>query len=98
VEECGIIRQATDDSRILRMSFAGRIIKARDTHSEYVILIRFPRQQCLTNAPHFSVYTYIVSHVIYCFFPTLVHAVNFVYTTSPTLLLIHDVGMQSSQN
>jgi hypothetical protein len=32
---------------IRRMSFARRIIKATDTHSEYVILVAFPRQQWL---------------------------------------------------
>ena len=98
MRKCGITGQATDDSIILRMCIAGRIIKATDTHSEYVILIGFPRQQCLANAPHFSVYTYIVSHVIYCVIPTLVHAFNFVCTTSPTLLLTPDASMQLPQN
>jgi hypothetical protein len=39
--------QTTDDNIILRMRFACWITKATDTHSEYVILIAFPRQQWL---------------------------------------------------
>jgi hypothetical protein len=35
----------TRDSVIRRMRFACRITKATKTHSEYVILIAFPRQQ-----------------------------------------------------
>jgi len=37
--------QATDDNTIRRMRFACWITKATDTHSEYVVLIPFPRQQ-----------------------------------------------------
>jgi hypothetical protein len=40
-------RQATDDNIIQRMRVACWIIKATDTHSEYVILIAFPRRQRL---------------------------------------------------
>jgi hypothetical protein len=40
-------RRATDDNTIRRMRFAWWITKATDTHSEYVILIAFPRQQWL---------------------------------------------------
>jgi hypothetical protein len=47
VEKYGTARQATDDNIIRRMRFACRITKATDTHSEYVILITFPRQQWL---------------------------------------------------
>ena len=36
MEKYGRNRQATDDNIILRMPFAGRIIKATDAHSEYV--------------------------------------------------------------
>jgi hypothetical protein len=98
VEKYGSTRQAIDDNIILRMPFAGWIIKVTDTYSEYVTLTGFPRQQCLANAPHFYVYNYIVHHVIYCIFLILVHAVNFVYTTSPTLLLLPAVSMKLSQN
>jgi len=81
VEKYGITRQATDDNMIRHMPFTGRLIKATDTHSEYVILIGFPRQQCLANAPHFYVHksTDIFGSVI-----ILVHAVNFACTSSPT--------------
>jgi hypothetical protein len=46
-EKYGRARQATDDNIIQRMRFACSITKATDTHSEYVILIAFPRQQWL---------------------------------------------------
>jgi hypothetical protein len=39
--------QVTDDNITRRMRFACWITKATDTHSEYVILIAFPRQQRL---------------------------------------------------
>jgi len=35
-----------------RMRFECRIPNATDTHLEYVILIAFPLQKCLRNAPH----------------------------------------------
>jgi hypothetical protein len=47
VEKYGTARQATDDNKIRRMRFACSITKATDTHSEYVILIAFPRQKWL---------------------------------------------------
>ena len=37
--------QATDDSLTQQMGFAYWISKAKGTHSEYIILIPFPRQQ-----------------------------------------------------
>ena len=40
-------RQATDDSIILCMRFACWIPKATNAHSEYAILIAFPRQHWL---------------------------------------------------
>jgi len=85
---------------IRSMLFTGRLIKATDTNSEYVILTGFPRQQCLAYAPHFCVHRsiYIFSRFIYCVIPTLVHAVNFAYTSSPTLLLTPAVGTKLSQN
>jgi hypothetical protein len=45
VEKYGTAGQATDDNIIRRMRFACWITKATDTHSEYVVLIAFPRQQ-----------------------------------------------------
>jgi hypothetical protein len=47
VEKYGTAGQATDDNIIRRMRFACWITKAEDTHSEYVILTDFPRQQWL---------------------------------------------------
>jgi hypothetical protein len=47
VEKYGRARHATDDNIIRRMRFAWWIAKATNTHSEYVILIVFPRQQWL---------------------------------------------------
>jgi hypothetical protein len=41
---CGT-RQALDDNIIGRMPRACWIIEARNTHSEYVMLITFPQQQ-----------------------------------------------------
>ena len=47
MEKYGTARQTTDDNIIWRMRFACWITKTTDTHSEYVILIVFPRQQWL---------------------------------------------------
>jgi hypothetical protein len=47
VKKYGTARQATFDNIIRRMRFACWITKATDTHSEYVILIAFSRQQWL---------------------------------------------------
>jgi hypothetical protein len=44
VEKYGTARQATDDNIIRRMRFACWITKATGTHSEYLVLIAFPRQ------------------------------------------------------
>ena len=56
----GTVRQATDDNIIRRMRFACWIIKATDTHSEYGILIAFPRQQWLRERTAMLRYMYIV--------------------------------------
>jgi len=40
------------------MRFAGRIIKATYTHSEYVILTGFPRQQFSERASFLCLYLY----------------------------------------
>jgi hypothetical protein len=45
VEKYGTARQATDDNIIRRMRFACWMTTAIGTHSEYVIIIAFPRQQ-----------------------------------------------------
>ena len=47
----------TDDNIIRRMRFACWIIKATDTHSEYVMHIDFPRQQWLRECTSMLRYT-----------------------------------------
>jgi hypothetical protein len=52
-----------EDNKIRRMRFAFRMTKATDTHSEYLILIAFPRQQWLRERVSMLPYMYIVSLV-----------------------------------
>jgi hypothetical protein len=59
VEKYGTARQATDDNIIRRMRIACWISNATDTHSEYVILIAFPRQQWLRERSSMLRYTCI---------------------------------------
>jgi hypothetical protein len=65
MEKYGTARQATDDNIILRMRFAWWITKATDTHSQYVILIAFPRQQWLRERASMLRYPYIASFILY---------------------------------
>jgi hypothetical protein len=60
-EKYGTARQATDDNIIglRRMRFACWITKATDTHSEYVILIAFPRQEWFRERASMLRYTYM---------------------------------------
>jgi hypothetical protein len=58
VEKYGTARHATDDNIIRRMRFACWITKATDTHSDYVILTAFPRQQWLRERASVLRYTY----------------------------------------
>ena len=63
---CGIVGQATDDNITRSTRFACWRTKATDTHSEYVvIIIVFPRQEWLANAPRCYVYMYI-PHCLSC--------------------------------
>ena len=50
--------QATVDTVIRRIRIACWIRKATNTHSQYVILIAFPLQQCLHERPAMLRYTY----------------------------------------
>jgi hypothetical protein len=52
------------------------ITKATDTHSDYVILIAFPRQQWLRERASMLLYTYIVSLVTFQYemLPALIRA------------------------
>jgi hypothetical protein len=47
VEKDGTLRQATDDNAICLIRFACWITKAVYIHSEYVIIIAFPRRKRL---------------------------------------------------
>ena len=51
-EEYGPAGQAPDDNIIRRTLFTCWIIKATDTHSEYVIVIDFRRQDCARANAH----------------------------------------------
>jgi hypothetical protein len=58
VEKFRTARQTTDDNIIRHIRFARSITKATDTHSEYVILIAFPRQQFLRERASILRYPY----------------------------------------
>jgi hypothetical protein len=78
VEKRGTARQTTDDNKTRRTRFACWITKATDTHSEYVILIAFPRQQWLRKRASMLRYTYIVCLVLIpsCFFGSYVSFIS----------------------
>jgi hypothetical protein len=62
VEKYGRARQARDDNIIRRNRFACWVTKATNTHSEYVTLIAFPRQQWLgERASMLRVYVHCLS-------------------------------------
>jgi hypothetical protein len=65
VEKYCTARQATDDNIIRRMPFAYSITKATETHTQYVILIAFPRQQWLRERASMLRYTYIACFLFY---------------------------------
>jgi hypothetical protein len=58
VEKYGRAGQATDDNIIRRMRIAYWINKATDRHSEYVILIAFPRQKWFSEGASMLRYTH----------------------------------------
>jgi len=58
VEKVGGDGQATDDNLVRRTRIACRIPNAPNTHSEYVILIAFPRQQRLRERASLLRHTY----------------------------------------
>jgi hypothetical protein len=53
MRQCGknIVERDRPQMTMWHMRIAFLIPKATNTHSEYVTLIAFPLQQCLTNAP-----------------------------------------------
>jgi len=56
----GIARKVLDDKIIFRMRFPCWITKATDTHSEYIVLVSFSRQQWLRErVSMFHSYMYI---------------------------------------
>jgi len=62
----GRARQATDGNILRYMRTACWILKATNTHSEYVILIAFPLQQLFQECPSLLRYTYIACHASVC--------------------------------
>jgi hypothetical protein len=64
VEKYGRARQTTDNSITWRMRFALLTPEPKGTHSEYVILIAFPRQQWLRERASMLRYTYVACVVI----------------------------------
>ena len=70
VVQHGTARPSADDNIIRRMRIACRITEATDTHSEYVILIAFPRQHWLRKRASLLRYAYIawlvIVEVCYC--------------------------------
>jgi hypothetical protein len=67
-EKFGRARHATDDNIIWHMHFACWITKATDTHSEYVIIIAFLRQQWLHKRASVLCCTYIACLVVQQFY------------------------------
>jgi hypothetical protein len=57
VEKYGGAKEAADDNKIPRMCLTCWITKTTETHSEYVILIVFPRQQLLSERASMSRYS-----------------------------------------
>ena len=54
-----IVEPGMSQTTLWRMRIADRIPKAKITHSEYVILIAFPRQQWLHERASLLLYAYI---------------------------------------
>jgi hypothetical protein len=72
VEEYGRARQATDGNITQRMRSACPVTKATDTHSQYVIIIAFPRQQWLSKRASMLRYTYITCIVVITYFMDII--------------------------
>ena len=66
VEKYGTAGQATDGEMAQRMRFACWITKATDTHSEYVILLLFHRNNSYANAPQYYVQRALPVLLILC--------------------------------
>jgi hypothetical protein len=66
VKKCSRDRHATDDNIIGHMCFACWIVKAANTHSEYVILIALPWQQWLQERSSMLCYMYNACFAVFC--------------------------------
>ena len=64
MEKYGRARQATVDNVIWRMRVACWITKGTDTHSEYVMLIAFLRQQMLRERVPANIPRYVPAHTV----------------------------------
>ena len=58
VEKYGTAKEATDDNVTWRTRTTCWITKATETHSEYVLLTAFPRQQWLGKRAWMGIYVY----------------------------------------
>jgi len=68
VEKCGRVGHATSNNIIWCVCFACQITKATDTHSEYIILIAFPRQQWVCECASILCHLYfahLICHFIF---------------------------------
>ena len=65
MENCCRAEQTTDDKISRRMLTACWIKKAANTHSGYVTLAAFPRQEYLRERPSVLRYTYIARRILY---------------------------------
>jgi hypothetical protein len=74
VAKCGEAGKDTDNNIIRSMRVACWITKATDTHSGYVIVTSFARQQWFRERASMLRYTSIASfvllHLPYCLYPT----------------------------
>jgi hypothetical protein len=77
MEKYGTARQATDGNIIRHMRFVCWITKATDTHSGYITLIAFPRQQWLgERTPMLGLY----AHRLSCFHLSVKNTTQYSYT------------------
>jgi hypothetical protein len=88
VEKYGRARQATDDNITRFMCIACWITKATNTHSEYVIIIAFPRQKWLRERASVLRYTYIACHCLRTHFVYAHFALTSLTSQSTSLLFL----------
>jgi len=70
-----IVQPDTPRMKIRRMHITCWMLKATDTHSEYIIRIAFPLQKRLHERPSILRYTYIACLVILYFHPCIIFQV-----------------------